>query len=65
VKTPDRKKIKENATLADHAEAWAVETGQSVPDRGSKAWDEFYTRWIVYAFDSPKELEDAEEENKL
>jgi len=46
--------LKENATLADHAEAWAVETGQLIPERGSKEWDELYERWIVYAFDEPK-----------
>ena len=37
-------------TLADHAEAWASENGEDVPERGTKAWKDMYSRWITFAF---------------
>ena len=37
-------------TLADHAEAWAKEQGETVPPRNTAMWRELYERWIEYAF---------------
>jgi hypothetical protein len=37
-------------TLADHAEAWARESGQPVPERATPEWGALYTRWRAFAF---------------
>jgi len=37
-------------TLADHAEAWWVQEGHTVPDRKSPTWDVMYEEWVRYAF---------------
>jgi hypothetical protein len=36
--------------LADHAEAWSQENGESVPLRGTDEWARMYERWIEFAF---------------
>jgi hypothetical protein len=37
-------------TLADHAEAWWVETGHKVPNKDTEAYNVMYESWIQYAF---------------
>lgn len=47
----------EDMTLAQHAEAWWREQGQTVPPRETKQWDEMYRAWVDYAFaDFPTSL---------
>lgn len=42
-------------TLADHAEAWQRERGETVPQRSSLEWELMYERWIDYAFENLSE----------
>jgi hypothetical protein len=37
-------------TLADHAEAWARERGETVPPRDTPEWNALYSRWHAWAF---------------
>lgn len=37
-------------TLADHAEAWWKEKGNTVPPKGSDAYNEMYKQWAEFAF---------------
>lgn len=37
-------------TLADHAEAWAMENDIQVPQRDTEAWQVMYEMYIDYAF---------------
>ena len=37
-------------TLADHAEAWTKEKGESVPPRDTTEWRAMYERWHSFAF---------------
>ena len=37
-------------TLADHAEAWHKENGNSIPARDSEEWEVMYQSWIDFAF---------------
>lgn len=41
---------KKNMTLADHAEAWWKEQGNTVPPKGSDAYNEMYEKWAKMAF---------------
>jgi hypothetical protein len=38
-------------TLADHAEAWWKEQGNTVPERHTPNWKEMYQKWVAYAFE--------------
>lgn len=40
----------DNTTLAEHAEAWARESGEVVPERDTPEWQALYERWVEYAF---------------
>ncbi len=40
----------ENATLAEHAEAWWREQGKEVPPANTRAWVDMYEKWIEFAF---------------
>ena len=37
-------------TLAEHAEAWWREQGNTVPERNTNEWREMYEKWVDYAF---------------
>ena len=37
-------------TLAEHAVAWWVEQGNTVPVKGSVVWEEMYRQWVDFAF---------------
>ena len=39
-----------NMTLAEHAEAWWSEQGNTVPPVDTTAWDEMYRKWHEFAF---------------
>lgn len=41
---------KTTPTLADHAEAWWVEKGNEVPEKGTAAYNGMYEKWIEFAF---------------
>jgi len=41
----------DDLTLADHAEMWASESGETVPVRGTAEWSAMYERWIDFAFE--------------
>ena len=38
------------ATLADHAEAWARDQGEVIPDRDTREWRRLYEEWAEWAF---------------
>ena len=40
----------ETMTLADHAEAWWREQGNTVPLRNTAAWTAMYEQWHAFAF---------------
>lgn len=42
--------MKPKLTLADHAEGWQHERGESIPERESAEWDTMYQDWIDFAF---------------
>lgn len=42
--------MKTEMTLADHAEAWARETGKTVPPRKTPEWQALYESWHAFAF---------------
>ncbi len=37
-------------TLADHAEAWWREKGNTIPPRGTDEWQKMYETWVEWAF---------------
>ena len=37
-------------TLADHAEAWWLEKGNTIPPRDSDEWKKMYEAWVEWAF---------------
>ena len=37
-------------TLADHAEAWWREKGNTIPPRDSDEWKKMYESWVEWAF---------------
>ena len=45
----EKRNMKEQ-TLADHAEAWTREQGESVPKRGTLKWEAMYKTWCGWAF---------------
>lgn len=47
-------------TLADHAEAWWREQGNTVPPRNTDEWQQMYETWVEWAF---ADLHSEEESN--
>ena len=45
------------ATLADHAEAWLRERGQTVPRRNDPSWPGLYHEWVRFAFEGLRRAE--------
>lgn len=41
---------KNEMTMADHAEAWARESGETPPERGTHEWERLYKAWHEFAF---------------
>jgi len=41
-----------DTTLADHAEMWTEENGETVPARDTAEWNVMYKRWIDFAFEN-------------
>jgi len=38
-------------TLAEHAELWWAEQGNTVPERDTPEWNTMYTEWAEWAFE--------------
>jgi len=47
----------DNLTFQDHAELWAHRNGETVPERDTVAWCEFYVRYIEWAFSDFENVE--------
>ena len=41
----------DDLSLADHAEMWARENGETVSLQDTVAWNAMYERWIEFAFE--------------
>lgn len=38
-------------SLAEHAEAWWTENGNTVPDENTEEWKIMYELWVKFAFE--------------
>jgi len=45
-------------TLSEHAEAWWIEQGKDVPERGTEGWNEMYVAWVYFAFGDFPDVEE-------
>lgn len=39
-----------DTTMAEHAEAWCLENGETVPERDTPEWQHMYESWVAFAF---------------
>ena len=44
------KNTTDEMTLADHAEAWQLKRGKTVPPPDTPEWQAMYEKWIEFAF---------------
>lgn len=50
----------EEMTMEEHADAWAKDTMDKPPERGTAQWDAMYEKWIEYAFGEFASLHDMQ-----
>jgi len=51
-------KTTENTKLYEHAEDWWVKKGNTIPEKGTKAYKKMYNKWIAYAFEDMRNKDD-------